>query len=673
MDIGKWKRFIYASLVDSHPLVSRSYACCQDADALSHGLCAKMLLILKLNWKHRICKKGLDESLCSLPMPEDRAHKLPPAAQLAQQLGRYDVVSFDIFDTLIFRAVEHPTDVFRLLEGKWGHLGFASQREAAERRARLKKQEASIGDIYDILSRELSIDKEEGIACELMMEQQVCYANPYMQEVFRRLLAMGKTIAAVSDMYIPHDDMVRLLEGCGYAGLDRVFVSCDYGAGKGTGALQAAVQQEMGRHRSYIHVGDSMHSDIRGSRKAGWDVFYYPNVQKLGSPYRRMEMVSLASSFYKGLVNARLHCGVPCGSGCYQYGYAYGGIMAMGYCQYLERLAQKEGIDQFLFVARDGFVLNKIYGSFFHQADAAYVPFSRAAAYQITMERSWRSFLQNAVSPRIRENAKEMLGEVARICGIEYLEPFFGQYGLDAKMVFCESTYRRVEQIFEEHLGEILPYYAQGERAAAQYLKGVIQEHKNVCVVDIGWTGTGAACLHYFLKEKCGMDIKVSGALMGMGGSVPARTALDTKLIHSYMFSAGKNHENLARHTGKQNDIDFRNLLIEILFTEDKPTFLGFRYDDNGQVELDYGALEHNGDMIQDIQNGIYDFCRDFYPYSVKFPRWLEINGQEAYLPLNGLAEAKEYCMELLGEYEIDKNPGNDQAGIKKFKEIINI
>lgn len=35
-----------------------------------------------------------------------------------KQLTEYELITFDVFDTLITRCVVHPTDVFRLVERK---------------------------------------------------------------------------------------------------------------------------------------------------------------------------------------------------------------------------------------------------------------------------------------------------------------------------------------------------------------------------------------------------------------------------------------------------------------------------------------------------------------------------------------------------------------------------
>lgn len=57
------------------------------------------------------------------------------ADELYLKVEPYKYVSFDIFDTLVKRNVENPTDVFKLMEYKAGN-GFADRRIKAENRLR---------------------------------------------------------------------------------------------------------------------------------------------------------------------------------------------------------------------------------------------------------------------------------------------------------------------------------------------------------------------------------------------------------------------------------------------------------------------------------------------------------------------------------------------------------
>ena len=49
--------------------------------------------------------------------------------ELAEQLSLYEIISFDIFDTLIFRKVAFPNDVFRIMAKMVDHEDFQNIRK----------------------------------------------------------------------------------------------------------------------------------------------------------------------------------------------------------------------------------------------------------------------------------------------------------------------------------------------------------------------------------------------------------------------------------------------------------------------------------------------------------------------------------------------------------------
>ncbi len=176
MDMMHLKKTIYRYVIDSHPLVSREYAHYLDTVSSGHRFYEKAKKALSLNWNYRICKKSPDKGLDQLLMPETDSCRLPSPKRLVAALMKYDVISFDVFDTLVFRAVEKPADVFRLLEGHWNCMEFAQKRVQAERDARKEKEEVTIDDIYRILAAETSIGRQEGISREICMEHRVNFS-----------------------------------------------------------------------------------------------------------------------------------------------------------------------------------------------------------------------------------------------------------------------------------------------------------------------------------------------------------------------------------------------------------------------------------------------------------------------------------------------------------------
>ena len=199
--------------------------------------------------------------------------------KMAELFSRYDVVSFDIFDTLIRRDVPIPTDLFYRLEEANGLFDFHDNRILAEADARWKSTtpngEINISDIYRELSEHYILDAEKMIQDELAAEKASCSADPAMYELYRLLLEKGCRMVAVSDMYLPGKVLRDLLDGCGYTGIEHVFVSCDCGMNKGNGALQRFVQSEMGDSLRFIHIGDNRLSDVDGSESAGWSAVWY--------------------------------------------------------------------------------------------------------------------------------------------------------------------------------------------------------------------------------------------------------------------------------------------------------------------------------------------------------------------------------------------------------------
>lgn len=107
--------------------------------------------------------------------------KFPLSADAyVQKLSAYEIISFDIFDTLIFRPFSIPTDLFRIVGEKLGILDFTNIRAWAEWDARMKcnakhgHMEVTLADIYDNLEDDLGVSSKRGQAEEIDAELSLC-------------------------------------------------------------------------------------------------------------------------------------------------------------------------------------------------------------------------------------------------------------------------------------------------------------------------------------------------------------------------------------------------------------------------------------------------------------------------------------------------------------------
>ena len=192
--------------------------------------------------------------------------------ELLQELENYDVISFDIFDTLLFRKVSKPTDVFCLVENKTGLAGYAQKRKMAELNARGNKHqetgsnEVTIEEIYQTLPLNSLENFHQLMAVEMQTEREICYANEDLKTLIKRLKENKKQVIAVSDMYLPETEICELLDQNGFQGIDQVYVSCEYGISKSDGKLFGLVKREIGGQKSICHIGDNFYSDVMAQK-----------------------------------------------------------------------------------------------------------------------------------------------------------------------------------------------------------------------------------------------------------------------------------------------------------------------------------------------------------------------------------------------------------------------
>lgn len=206
--------------------------------------------------------------------------KIMPVQVLVWYLSRYEIISFDVFDTLVFRKCDKPSDIFDVLGRKYGVVDFKEKRIKAEQKARQlsgkPSGEISIYDIYQCYSGELPMDKTLAVAKEIDVEKEYIFANPFMKKVFVKLMERNKRVIVVSDMYLPGKVLNDILQNCGYTGFEALFVSGDVGCNKWFGELQNfAIKQIRAENCSFVHIGDNYRIDYVGTHYANRKAIWY--------------------------------------------------------------------------------------------------------------------------------------------------------------------------------------------------------------------------------------------------------------------------------------------------------------------------------------------------------------------------------------------------------------
>ncbi len=304
---------------------------------------------------------------------------LPDRESIIEKAKDYDVISFDLFDTLIMRKCVRPEAIFEIMCRKLGRISetecFPEIRRQAEKSIyRNGNRFFSVDDIYAGMETQGEIfGRSRAELLELELETEYENAIPVSDTIsaMKKLIDMGKKVIICSDMYLDSKKINKMTEKCGLPKVD-LLVSCEIKAQKYDGSMYEALKQRYPAKR-ILHIGDNKAVDINEAHAHGIDAFYVPNGLARANEYECLKRLKAEkeydrvvqdlliqrlmsrSLFAKG-ENGRIK--IESGE---DLGYIVFGPLVAGYLGWLMRNLKERNISRILFVSRDGYLFRKIY------------------------------------------------------------------------------------------------------------------------------------------------------------------------------------------------------------------------------------------------------------------------------------------------------------------------
>lgn len=317
----------------------------------------------------------------------------------------FDVISFDIFDTLLLRPLMCPSDVFEIIEHETGQKGFAAVRKRAaidsfEQADCHDKEERTLGEIYGL------IPQYAGLAeCEKDVESRLLVGNPELIRVFNELKESGKRIILSSDMYLPGDFIKTVLHKNGIDGWRGFYLSNECGVRKSTGNLwEHIVKSENVAPDRILHIGDDFNSDFETPRRYGVVTYKYEKVVDRfirENPWAKTFLESGRSPIRRNMIGAVavIRQIISCGEECVDWrpNLAVVLLLVIGYSysMFVVKDAKRRGLNKLLMLARDGYNLEPIINILAPEIATKYVYAPRQDFLVIA-----QNFIDNSYEPK---------------------------------------------------------------------------------------------------------------------------------------------------------------------------------------------------------------------------------------------------------------------------------
>lgn len=322
--------------------------------------------------------------------------------ELHELINTHDVISVDLFDTLIMRRTLFPTDVYELVDLRLKQRGividnFPQKRLGAEKELG-KETIPMIHEIYAYMLDQCMVSgilPEDLARLEWEVDRALAVPREELCELLQAVCQQGKPLYIVSDTFYTKDQLAMLLECCGITCYTDILASCDYRTGKTQALFGKLLEKVPGR--TCLHIGDSLDADVEGARKNGLTACQlYSGVElfeKTGYLGLWDNIHSLSSRIQAGMLVAKLfnspfqfeerelHV-----DNAYDLGYLFFGPMITGFVIWFRRQILEQGLKNIWFGARDGYLIKKLYEQIEPSSNSIYFLTSRFAAIRAGIE-----------------------------------------------------------------------------------------------------------------------------------------------------------------------------------------------------------------------------------------------------------------------------------------------
>lgn len=340
---------------------------------------------------------------------------------LYKKLMNYDVVSFDVFDTLVMRKIFNQSDIFELLQidanKKW-------KTDIPIKEIRIRSVamagicEPTLEDIYEVIEKEIGLTDEQKtwlMNREIQLEEEFCAPRESMI-VLCNMIKETKPVYFVTDMYLPVKTIKKILRNAGINGQINLWESSEIKVDKASGGLWEKFKKKF-ENKSICHVGDNIVSDYEMPQKYGIDsirILSPVELMKNSLKTWTAQAVNLSESIYAGLLMAKSYSdpfafhnknGRLMINSFEDLGYfLYGGTIFTFLKWMIDRSSELK-IKRLLFMARDGYWLIEDYlflcnlllskNNKLQLPEAEYLPISRNLVWisQIDESDGWNNLL----------------------------------------------------------------------------------------------------------------------------------------------------------------------------------------------------------------------------------------------------------------------------------------
>lgn len=443
-------------------------------------------------------------------------------SDLYEKINQNEIISFDIFDTLLMRRTLLVTDIFELVENEIKKIlpdttHFKKLRILAEKKCyESGNKYFSIDDIYDVIQLETGLQSSQIDLIkqiEFEMESKLLVIRKEIVKIYEYVKKANKKILLVSDMYWKKDQVIKFLKINEIDGFDNIYISCELNKSKADGTIWSWLAEKY-PDKKILHIGDNRISDYEQAEKYGFEAILISSALEMfrHSKYSKLEEYVQGSyenscilgEFIKDLFNNPFQYDRNLYSLNNDIESIIGklclGPVVLTYVVWLKQQCIKKNDDIILFFARDGYLLKKAYDIII-QDESLKTP---KGIYFYTSRRA-----ASVASIKSKEDIIFVLNEFCKVKKAKIGELIKRVFGIEIEGELANKYYYEVESnklqqlILDEYSDSILINAAEERVNYRKYIENLeIGEYDNFACANFVGRGITQLCMQKILEKK---------------------------------------------------------------------------------------------------------------------------------------------------------------------------
>lgn len=486
-----------------------------------------------------------------------------------------DLVTSDVFDTLVTRPVARPSDLFVRLGERLdlpAHVTpqvFAAARRAAERQARrdhasarrcelvaarpgiteaglfedarVAAPEVTIAEIWDLMPESWG-DRSAMLAAELALEAEALQPIPETIEAFRRARDGGVPVVLVSDIYLTSDQLTTVLADAGVdmTLVDEVVTSADHRLGKSQGLLARTIERRGVEASRVAHLGDNEIADVETAEGLGAHAIHVdvPSAQHhVELPSHPLSEWSHATGTDLGISAATRS--VLAGAGRYatdqsfQFGAAVVGPMLTGFARWIADTTGGLGAAHVHCMLREGATIAELLTTTATSGAAAPTPVPLHVSRWVTMRAAVIGATADELSVALARRGQLTADHVIHAfeCDPARVRAAFGGEHADPNHIAEAYEALAADDVLRS---QIIEHTAALRVRVLRYLRDrLVLDDDPLVLADVGWGGTIQDGLTRILRSD-GIENDVVGLYLALSAPGEERLARGARML-SYL------------------------------------------------------------------------------------------------------------------------------------------